>query len=113
MVQRFGQRFLNRVYTEAEINYCMGRPDPAPHLAARFAAKEAVMKALAAGWGSGVRFKEIEVEKGEAGAPKIRLHGGALARAQSLEVGQVHISLSHEGDMALAQAVAIGKKGKT
>jgi holo-[acyl-carrier protein] synthase len=108
MIERFGKRFTSRVFTEAEQEHCNKRRDPFPSFAARFAAKEAVMKALCSGWGSGVRFKEIEVERGERGAPRIKLHGGARERASFLNVDNVLVSLTHEADMALAQAVATG-----
>jgi holo-[acyl-carrier protein] synthase len=108
LVARFGERFVRRVFTEAEREYCGSRRDAAGSFAARFAAKEAVMKALKSGWGSGVRFKEIEVQRGERGAPFIVLHGGAREKAQALGLSNIFISLSHEGDLALAQAVATG-----
>lgn len=106
MIDRFGIKFTARVFTEAEREYCQGRRHSESSYAARFAAKEAVMKSLGSGWGSGVRFKEIEVERGERGAPTIKLHGGAKKRANTLEIKKLHVSLSHEGDLALAQVVA-------
>jgi holo-[acyl-carrier protein] synthase len=105
---RFGDRFVARVFTDAERKYCERRREPFASLTARFAAKEAVMKALAAGWGSGVRFKDIEVVLSEAGAPRIELSGGARKRAEELGIVRLHLSLAHEGDFALAQAVAEG-----
>jgi holo-[acyl-carrier protein] synthase len=108
MIERFGRRFTSRVFTEAEREHCNKRRDPFPSFAARFAAKEAVIKALSSGWGSGVRFKEIEVVLVERGAPLIKLHGGARERSSSLGVNKVFISLTHEADMAIAQAVATG-----
>ena len=109
LVSRFGTRFTSRVFTEGERDYCRKRPRPDPSFAARFAAKEAVMKALGSGWGSGVRFREIEVIQGERGAPLIKLRGGAEKRAAGLGVDKIMVSLTHEADMAIAQAVAIGK----
>jgi len=108
MIERFGKRFTSRVFTEAEEDRCHKRRDPYSCFAARFAAKEAVMKALSSGWGSGVRFKEIEVVLGERGAPRIELHEGARKRATTLGVDKVLVSLTHEADMAIAQAVATG-----
>jgi holo-[acyl-carrier protein] synthase len=110
---RFGERFVRRVFTEAEREYCEKRRDAAGSFAARFAAKEAVMKALNSGWGSGARFKEIEVKRGDRGAPFIVLHGGAREKAEALGLSRIFISLSHEGDLALAQAVAIKGEQET
>lgn len=112
MRERFGERFVRRVFTEAEREYCESRREPAPSLAARFAAKEAVMKALSSGWGRGVRFKEIEVQRLEHGAPSLRLYGGARERAEKIGVEKFFISLSHEADMALAQVIAEGREGE-
>ena len=108
MIEKFGERFTRRVFASSENEYCSNRPDPYSGYAARFAAKEAVMKALSSGWGSGVRFKEIEVIREGRGAPLIELHGGAKERASRLGVNKVLVSLAHEADMAIAQAVATG-----
>jgi holo-[acyl-carrier protein] synthase len=101
VAERYGQRFLKRVYTPGEIDYCRGR---APNLAARFAAKEATMKALGTGV-RGVGWKDIEVVRQESGAPTIRLHGRAKARAQSLKVLEISLSLSHSQEYAVAFVV--------
>jgi holo-[acyl-carrier protein] synthase len=101
VLERFGQRFLDRVYTPNEIAFCRDRP---PNLAARFAAKEATMKAL----GSGVRgigWKDIEVIRYPSGAPSIKLHGRAKARAERLGVKEISVSLSHSRDYAVAFVV--------
>ncbi len=101
VLERWGQRFLNRVYTEEEASYCRGRP---PNLAARFAAKEAAMKALGTGL-RGVGWKDIEVVRGAGGEPSIRLHGRALLRAEKLGVEEMALSLSHSRDYAVAFVV--------
>ena len=101
VLERWGARFLNRIYTEAEISYCRGRP---PNLAARFAAKEATMKALGTGL-RGVGWKDIEVVRDQAGAPCIRLHGRALLRADKLGVKELALSLSHSRNYAVAFVV--------
>jgi len=106
MIDRFGPRFTSRVFTEAERKYCDGRRDMAASYAARFAAKEAVMKALGSGWGSGVRFIEIEIQRAGRGEPRVVLHGGAGQRARELGVSKIFISLTHENGLAIAQAVA-------
>lgn len=102
VLDRYGSRFLRRVYTPGEIDYCRGRP---PNLAARFAAKEAAMKALGTGI-RGVAWKDIEVIRHESGAPSLQLHGRAQARADRLGVRQMSLSLSHSRDYAIAFVVA-------
>lgn len=101
VVEKYGDRFLRRIYTDGEIVYCSGR---APQLASRFAAKEAVMKALGTGT-RGVRWRDIEILRENKGAPKISLHGGALARAEILRIDQLAVSLSHSRKYAVAQVV--------
>ena len=102
VLARYGHRFLRRVYTPEEIAYCRGRP---ANLAARFAAKEAAMKALGTGI-RGVGWKDIEVVRAESGAPSLRLHGRAKARANRLGVEQMALSLSHSREYAMAMVVA-------
>ena len=101
VLERYGQRFLDRVFTPGEIAYCRGR---APNLAARFAAKEATMKALGTGI-RGVGWKDIEVVRHESGAPAIKLHQRGENRAQRRGVQEISISLSHSRDYAVAFVV--------
>jgi holo-[acyl-carrier protein] synthase len=101
VLERYGQRFLDRVYTAGEIAYCRGRP---PNLAARFAAKEATMKALGTGV-RGVNWKDIEVVRQESGAPSVLLHGRGKSRAERLGVRDISLSLSHSRDYAVAFVV--------
>ena len=98
---RWGERFLNRIYTEGEVSYCRGR---AQNLAVRFAAKEATMKALGTGV-RGVSWKDIEVVRGPGGAPSICLSGRALLRAEKLRVKELALSLSHSREYAVAFVV--------
>jgi holo-[acyl-carrier protein] synthase len=104
---RYGERFYRRIYTQGEIDYCRGR---APQLASRFAAKEAVMKALGTGT-RGVRWRDIEVVREKGRAPTIRLHGSALARAQRLGIDHLAVSLSHSREYAVAFVVAESASG--
>ena len=85
MLDRYGDRFLRRVFTDGEIAYCTQRRNPVPHLAGRFAAKEAAMKALGTGHSRGVLWKDIEVVRG-GGPPRLRFHGGAARRAEAMKV---------------------------
>ena len=106
VLQRHGERFLRRVYTEAEIAYCRGR---VPELAARFAAKEATSKALGTGLvgRGGIFWREVEVLPDARGKPLVHLHGRAQDRAESLGLQEFAISLSHCQEYAVAFVVAI------
>ena len=95
VAERYGERFFRRVYTEGEIAYCRGR---APQLASRFAAKEAVMKALGTGT-RGVRWRDIEVVREQGRAPTIRLHGRALSQANRMGIAHMAVSLSHSQEL--------------
>ena len=99
-----GCRQLLRVFTETERAYCAGRRNRDAHLAARFAAKEAVLKALGTGLGPGMRWTDVEIVNSPLGRPSVRLSGAALAAARRLG-GGVALSLSHTGDYAIASAV--------
>jgi len=99
-----GLRFRDRIFTAAEIDYCESRGAKFASYAARFAAKEAVMKALGTGWGDGVRWRDIEVVRGS-GAPTIVLSGRALELFRELGAKKVHLSLSHSREVAIAQVV--------
>jgi holo-[acyl-carrier protein] synthase len=100
-VERWGDRFLQRIYTSQEISYCKGR---ANSLAARFAAKEAVMKALGTGL-RGVGWRDVEVVRQPGKAPTVRLHGKAAQKARELGIRDLAISLSHSRDYAVASVV--------
>jgi holo-[acyl-carrier protein] synthase len=102
-MDRFGERFLTRVFTEREIAYCNGR---AASLAGRFAVKEAVAKALGTGIGD-VCWKEIEVVNDQAGRPSLCLHGAATDLADALGLQQWDISLSHSNSHAVGMAAAV------
>jgi holo-[acyl-carrier protein] synthase len=102
---RFGQRFLDRIYTEAELTLCKQRVE---RLAARFAGKEAVMKALGTG-AKGVGWRDIEILAKPSGEPTVSLYGRAAATASKLGVAEIAISLSHSRQYAVAVAVADGK----
>mgnify|MGYP001763990027 FL=1 len=106
MLSRHRERFLGRVFTPAEQADCLSRAEPARHLAARLAAKEAAMKALGTGWGLGVRWQDVEVQSEFAKPPVLRLSGAAQARADARGIRQALVSLSHDGDYAIAVVVA-------
>jgi holo-[acyl-carrier protein] synthase len=102
-LQRFGERFLARIYTPVEVAFCRGR---AHELAARFAAKEAVMKALGTG-ARGLAWREIEVLPNRRGKPLVYLYGRALERARQIGVSAIEISLTHSRQLALASVVSV------
>lgn len=112
-LRRFGTRFESRVFTEAEREYCRAKKTRAAEsYALRWAAKEAVAKAMGTGIRGGVDFADIEVETDELGRPSITLHGGAARAAKKRGIAMFHISLTHEGDLAVAFAVAEGEMKK-
>jgi holo-[acyl-carrier protein] synthase len=102
---RLGTRFLERVFTPAEIAYCGQRASRFAHYAGRFAAKEAAMKALGTGWGEGVSWREVEILALESGAPQLVLHGQALERFKYLGATRAHVSISHTKAHAVAQVL--------
>jgi holo-[acyl-carrier protein] synthase len=108
-LDRHGERFHRRICTENEAAYCIRMRDPAPFFAARFAAKEAVSKALGTGIGAQCSWLDIEVRRKASGEPFIVLHGAGAETAKRLGVGRVMITLSHTEHYATAQAVALGE----
>jgi holo-[acyl-carrier protein] synthase len=100
--------FEVRVYTDDEQAYCRARRDPAERFAARFAAKEAVLKAMGVGLGA-CAFREIEVVRAESGAPSLVLHGAAAGLAADRGIAQWHVSLSHTSTVAEALVIAMGE----
>ena len=105
---RRGERFRARVFTEGEISYCERRASRFASYAARFAAKEAVMKALGTGWSEGVGWTDVEVISEPSGAPVLLLHRRALDRMRAIGATKAHISLTHSGDLAIAQVLLEG-----
>ena len=104
-IARFGDRFLRRIYTEGEIRYCDSKANRAERYAARFAAKEAAMKALGTGWSHGVRWRDCEVVRLPGGRPSIAFHGEAGEVAARLGVKHAALSLSHTAEQAIAQVI--------
>ena len=102
MLDRYGERFLARVYTEAETAYAMGGAYRAERLAGRFAVKEAVMKALGTGKSQGILWRDVETLRGRLGKPEVRLHGQAVKWATSRGFGEAHASITHDGGKAVA-----------
>ena len=111
VVARWDERLLRRVFTDEEIAYCRRRRDPIPHLAARFAAKEATLKALGTGLSMGVNWRELEVRRERGQAPTMVLTGRTRAIARAKGASRVLLSLTHDGDYAMAQALLVGDAG--
>jgi holo-[acyl-carrier protein] synthase len=107
-LERRDGRFEERVFTVREMEDCEGRADRAQSLAARFAAKEACLKALGTGWSQGLTFQQVEVRKEEGGRPVIHLSGAARSRAAAMGVRHVHVSLTHQRGVAGAVIVLEG-----
>lgn len=104
-IERFGDRFLRRIYTESEIRYCDSKANRVERYAARFAAKEAAMKALGTGWSRGVRWRDCEVTRLPGGRPTIVFHGKAGEVAARLGVKNAALSISHTSEQAIAQVI--------
>lgn len=105
VLKRHPKRFLEKVFTPAEVAYCRGR---VPELAVRFAAKEAISKALGTGL-RGVYFREMEIYNDRRGKPLVRLHGAARRRAGELGIESLDVSLSHTDQLAIAQVVGLAR----
>jgi holo-[acyl-carrier protein] synthase len=106
--EKFGEPFLNRVLLPAEIAYCLAHKNPAPYLAARFAAKEAVAKAFGTGLGAELSWLDMEVCRRETGAPYVVLHGKGQALFVVRRARQLHLSLTHTENYAVATAILEG-----
>jgi holo-[acyl-carrier protein] synthase len=107
-IDRFGERFLRRIFTPREIAYCQTKKNAAESFAARFAAKEAGAKALGTGISRGVGWLELEVAREPSGKPRLELSGRAAEWARRLGVGRTSLSLTHSRDVALAVVVMEG-----
>jgi holo-[acyl-carrier protein] synthase len=105
-IARYGDRFVNRIFTESEIAYCASKYRPAPHYAGRFAAKEAAMKALGTGLTRGVTWRDIEVVRG-GGPPRLAFRGAALGHFQRLGATSSLLTITHADTLALAQVMLL------
>lgn len=112
MIERHGEMFIGRVYTQTEIEYCSERKAATQHYAGRWAAKEAVLKAIGTGWIKGITWRDVEVANQFGGKPVIHLSGGALESAQRRGIEEIQISISHCRSHAVAYALALGSTPK-
>ncbi len=108
-ISEFGEGFVNRVFCAMEIEYCQRMREPAPHFAARWAAKEAVAKAFGTGIGASISFLDIEVRRKASGEPFVQLHGAGIELAARRSVTGVMLSLSHSRDYSIASVILVGE----
>jgi holo-[acyl-carrier protein] synthase len=105
-IERYGDRFLQRVFTDGEIAYCTKRREPAIHFAGRFAAKEAAMKALGTGHTQQVLWRDVEVVR-HGGPPQLQWHGGAARRFTAMNAGSALLTITHSDALAIAQVLLL------
>lgn len=110
MIDRHGEAFLNRIYTPEEIRYCQKRKHCNEAFAGRWAAKEAVMKALGTGFIRGIGWQDIEILAGKSGKPYVNIHGGAGEHAKKIGVDRILITISHCRAYATATAIGVGSE---
>ena len=104
-IERFGNRFVKRIFTDNEIRYCESKANKAERYAARFAAKEAALKAIGTGWRGGISWCDVEVTRQPGGRPTLAFHGVAAGIAAKLGMKRAHLSLSHTVDHAIAYVI--------
>jgi holo-[acyl-carrier protein] synthase len=107
-IERYGDRFVRRLFTDGEVAYCTRRKVPAIHFAGRFAAKEAAMKALGTGHSHGVLWRDVEVVR-RGGPPQLELHGGAARRFAAMGAVSSLLTITHSDALALAQVIILGR----
>jgi holo-[acyl-carrier protein] synthase len=107
MIERHGELFLTRVYTQNEIEYCSSRKAATQHYAGRWAAKEAILKAMGTGWARGIRWRDIEIRNEPGGKPLVALGGGAREACEKAGIAEILISISHCRSHATAYALAL------
>ena len=108
MIERHGELFIDRVYTPDEVRYCQSRRQSTQHFTGRWAAKEAVLKALGTGWRRGISWRDVEIRNEPGGRPVVALRGGLRDLVQQLGVVELLVSISHCRSHAIAYAIALG-----
>ncbi len=111
MIERHGEQFIDRVYTPAEVRYCQGRPRSTQHFAARWAAKQAVVKALGVGSVRGLTWTEIEIRRDETGRPAVAVRGAIKDLIERQGVSEIQVTFSHCRTHATAYALVMGREG--
>jgi holo-[acyl-carrier protein] synthase len=110
MIERHGEYFINRVYTPDEIRYCQSRKQATQHFTGRWAAKEAILKAIGTGWRRGISWRDMEIRNEPGGKPLVAICGGVKEIVEQLGVSEIQVSISHCRTHATACAIAIGKE---
>jgi holo-[acyl-carrier protein] synthase len=110
MIERHGELFIGRVFTPEEIKYCQSRKQATQHYAGRWAAKEAIMKALGTGWRKGISWRDIEVRNEPGGRPTVAVRGGVKDVVEQLGIAEIQVSISHCRSHATATAIAVGRE---
>ena len=105
-LDKYLEKFEERVFTKAEIDYCRSKADPPKHFAGRFAAKEAILKSIGTGMADGIAWKDLEIVTRDSGQPELKVSGKAKALCDSKKIKTIHVSISHEKGYAIAQAIA-------
>ena len=105
-IQKYSDRFKNKIFTQKEIDYCHSQADPAKHFAARFTVKEAALKCFGTGMTGGILWKDIEVDRLKSGQPILNLYGKGKKIFNQLKLKQIHISITHDKSHAVAHAIA-------
>jgi holo-[acyl-carrier protein] synthase len=109
VIERHGELFIGRIYTADEIQYCQSRRQATQHFTGRWAAKEAVLKAMGTGWVKGISWRDIEILNEPSGQPVVELRGGAEKVARGLGITRMLVSISHCHTHATAYAIAVGE----
>jgi holo-[acyl-carrier protein] synthase len=112
MFERHGQRFMDRVYTEAEQNYANANKNKMEKLAGRFAAKEAILKLLGTGWRGKIAWTDIEIINNEMGQPLVKISGQVKQIADKLGISEISVSITHTANFAIASAVALTESNR-
>ena len=105
-IQKYSDRFKNKIFTQKEIDYCHSQSDPAKHFAARFTVKEAVLKCFGTGMTGAILWKDIEVDKLNSGQPVLNLYGNGKKLFDQLKLKHIHVSITHDKTYAVAHAIA-------
>ncbi len=109
MIERHGESFINRVYTPEEITYCQSRAQATQHFTGRWAAKEAILKAMGTGWRRGIAWRDVEIRNEPSGQPVVAVRGGVKEFVEQLGITKLLVSISHCRTHATAYALALGK----
>jgi holo-[acyl-carrier protein] synthase len=109
MIERHGELFIERVYTPEEIKYCQNRKQATQHFTGRWAAKEAILKAIGTGWRKGISWRDMEIRNEPGGKPTVGIRGGVKDVVEQLGITDIHVTISHCRSHATATAIAVGE----